>query len=700
MSVQREIPGKAILEAIADDSGVAVVVVDRSGIEISAFNNNSICKLLNPDGEIVEECSAYCGLALAEATEVGGHASFTCHAGLECRATALMLDGKPVAAIAGRSFGRSEDYRRATERAMDGDWQKFAPSDLFENVLLTGSADILEKTIKRIEAEALVLETDDDEPANTPVDDIIAARAETATEQAAAETARAAERINREAVQDEKDATDAASPNVDVVAMRAFLSTILSQDYSSACESFLGLIAENYGFSSLAWLERRDSRLTTVAGYGPLKKRRLNLGMPPDDIRLVEAAKTESPVELTEKAARTDEARTMYLFPVPVGDDIPSALAVLDPIEKEVVKQQIARLCQTIGPQIEILRLRGEVLRRDSLSQAVRKFSDGLKHVDAEDFWLRMTQVASELLQAERGSLLVMNETSGMLEIKAAVGSRTDISHDPMPGSRVARKIFERGKAAVVADVGKTGLPPIPTDRGYKTSSFLSSPISLGGRNIAVISFTDKASGAAFGRSDLDLLDEISPQIAVAIDRAMLKEKAGEFEQLSVTDALTGLLNRRYIEERLIEEVKRSNRHGYPMSFVMLDVDHFKSYNDQFGHPAGDEALKIVGQVLRDTLRGADVAARYGGEEFAILLPQTTSDEAAVIAERLRVNVESAEFPCRDVTVSIGVASGSAELCTTDGLIKAADRALYDAKRNGRNLVRIYAEHETEAMGV
>jgi diguanylate cyclase (GGDEF)-like protein len=128
------------------------------------------------------------------------------------------------------------------------------------------------------------------------------------------------------------------------------------------------------------------------------------------------------------------------------------------------------------------------------------------------------------------------------------------------------------------------------------------------------------------------------------------------------------------------------------MSYLTVDVDHFKSYNDQFGHPAGDEALKLVASIIRDTLRGADVAARVGGEEFSILLPQTTNDEAATIAERLRSNVDTASFPNRKVTVSIGVASCSSELCTTDGIVNASDKALYAAKNTGRNVVRIYDE--------
>ncbi|MEP7036791.1 MAG: GGDEF domain-containing protein, partial [Acidobacteriota bacterium] len=171
-----------------------------------------------------------------------------------------------------------------------------------------------------------------------------------------------------------------------------------------------------------------------------------------------------------------------------------------------------------------------------------------------------------------------------------------------------------------------------------------------------------------------------------------LKHKAGEFEQLSVTDALTGLLNRRYLEERLAEEIKRSNREGFPMSFLMIDVDDFKSYNDKFSHPEGDKALKLVAKLFKDTLRGADVVARYGGEEFSILLPQTTLEEAKTIAERIRKNVEKTKFDMRRVTVSIGIASCSKIICNAQEIISAADKALYRAKSLGRNNVQIFED--------
>ena len=128
------------------------------------------------------------------------------------------------------------------------------------------------------------------------------------------------------------------------------------------------------------------------------------------------------------------------------------------------------------------------------------------------------------------------------------------------------------------------------------------------------------------------------------------------------------------------------------MSLLMLDVDKFKSYNDTFGHLAGDAALRIVANILKENLRGDDVAARYGGEEFAILLPQTSSEEASVIAERIRMQIERTPFPHRHITASIGIAKTTADLNSPDDIIGAADRALYEAKDRGRNNVQLYSD--------
>jgi diguanylate cyclase (GGDEF)-like protein len=377
---------------------------------------------------------------------------------------------------------------------------------------------------------------------------------------------------------------------------------------------------------------------------------------------------------------------------------VQNALVVADGLKDEALKRRIARFCKTVAAQLEILRLREEVKRRSWLAEAVEKFNASLKNPDTEDFWAHLMRISAELMHAERSSLLIFDEKNGSLTVKAAIGATAEriTNKSEKIGERVARIVLNNGKPVVVGDVAKLGLQPAPSDWKYKTKSFISYPFSIGSRRVGILNVTDKADGAAYGESDLELLDAIAPQVAVLLDRAALKSRAGEYEQLSVTDALTGLLNRRYLEERLAEEIKRSNRYGYPMSFMMIDVDHFKSYNDMFGHAEGDKALKLVAQCFRETLRGADIAARYGGEEFSILLPQTTSSEAETIAERVREHIAATEFPNRAITVSIGIASCCLDLNSAHELIVAADSALYGAKRNGRNRVQVYENLQTK----
>jgi diguanylate cyclase (GGDEF)-like protein len=331
------------------------------------------------------------------------------------------------------------------------------------------------------------------------------------------------------------------------------------------------------------------------------------------------------------------------------------------------------------------------VADRERLNRILREFNDQLRKIDEDSFWQSLTSVSAELVQAERASLLVLGPSEKLME-KATIGIRVDLSIAEDIGDRVAKNILEKGKPVLVMDVARAQLPAAPADRRYRSSSFISYPITIGDKAIAVINFTDKVGGEKFERRDLELLDSIAPQIAVAVDRMTLRDKAGEYAQLSITDPLTGLLNRRYIEERLAEEINRSDRSGAPLSFMMIDVDEFKSYNDRYGHPAGDEALEMMGQILRESFRGADVAARYGGEEFSVLLPETSVDEAEAIAERIRRHVEETKFPKRKVTVSIGIATLGGNVNSVKELISAADVALYEAKNAGRNNIKIFNE--------
>ncbi|MBC7901527.1 MAG: sensor domain-containing diguanylate cyclase, partial [Saprospiraceae bacterium] len=478
----------------------------------------------------------------------------------------------------------------------------------------------------------------------------------------------------------------------EISAWRSLFGSLMKLEYRQACSSILDFLSTRYGLSSLIWLERRENNLECLISLGRLTGKAVKVGIAADSERLRAAALSDTPLELRER--KRDEAntgrQTLSLFPVTIGGEIRGAIGVEGDSMDDTTKRNISRFAQTVASQLEILRLRDEVSERDWLSRAVMRFNESLKNIDTEDFWLHVTQISAELLGAERASILIQNEKSNSLRAKAAIGTHIDLVRRERVGDRVASVVLDGGNPVIVSNIERVGMESSPVNWSYKTASFIIYPILIGSRKMGVLNFTDKAGGDEFTQRDLELLRAIAPQIAVAIDRTTLKDKAGEYEQLSVTDTLTGLLNRRYIEERLTEEITRSRRHRFPMSLMMLDVDNFKSYNDSYGHPAGDIALKIVADVLKETLRGADVAARYGGEEFAILLPQTSSEEAAPIAERIRQRIERTEFPKRRVTVSIGIASCSEVIDSPKNLVSAADVALYEAKNHGRNNVQIF----------
>ena len=340
--------------------------------------------------------------------------------------------------------------------------------------------------------------------------------------------------------------------------------------------------------------------------------------------------------------------------------------------------------------------------RRSLFSDSIRRFAEHIDAAEPSQIYEAILTQSTELLQAERGSLWLFDESSNELTIKAARGipvNADEIGSIRM-GEGIAGSVLNAGEPLLgtIDALGRAALP----ERKYKTRSFISYPISIGARKIGLLNVADKRGGGAYDASDLELVDLIAPQIALALERAVWQHRANQFQLMSITDPLTGLHNRRYLEARLSEELNRSKRYDVPMSFMMIDIDDFKLYNDRNGHQAGDRALEITAQCLRSTLRKEDVASRYGGEEFSILLPQTNLNEAGMIADRLRRTIINARFPHGEtqplgsVTVSIGLSSLSPSLNSVEAIIRAADRALYYAKSHGRN--RAYAYHGSDAI--
>ncbi|HOL21492.1 MAG TPA: GGDEF domain-containing protein [bacterium] len=190
-------------------------------------------------------------------------------------------------------------------------------------------------------------------------------------------------------------------------------------------------------------------------------------------------------------------------------------------------------------------------------------------------------------------------------------------------------------------------------------------------------------------------MDIFLRHLNIEIENAILHE---EINKASITDALTGLYNRRYFKKRLEQEFARAKRVGFPISIMISDLDNFKYYVDRYGHPKGDQILSEIGSLIKSTVRESDVACRFGGDEFAYLLPFTSSDEAKILAERIRKNVSKYEFLKGDVekainlTMSIGIATFPEHGQSDEEIISKADQALFASKSAGKNRITIYKE--------
>ncbi len=179
-------------------------------------------------------------------------------------------------------------------------------------------------------------------------------------------------------------------------------------------------------------------------------------------------------------------------------------------------------------------------------------------------------------------------------------------------------------------------------------------------------------------------------------ERSLQRERQS-VHYLSTHDQLTGLYNHRHFKSKLKNEFKRSRRYGNALTLLMIDLDHFKKINDNYGHPTGDRVLKETGQLIRENCRSMDIAGRYGGEEFGLLLPQTDLDGASRTAKRLLNQLRTQDFrkdnnESFSVTCSIGLAEMSESMEDPEDLILYADRALYEAKEKGRNQYRAHRE--------
>lgn len=224
-------------------------------------------------------------------------------------------------------------------------------------------------------------------------------------------------------------------------------------------------------------------------------------------------------------------------------------------------------------------------------------------------------------------------------------------------------------------------------------SAILLSHSVLQSMNILISGLERLSEGELDQRIEWHQKDEFG-RLAIAINRmaGKLAESQQALMEIATLDGLTGVFNRREFNRLLTLEVERSRRSYHPVSMVMVDIDHFKSINDTYGHQSGDDALQWVSSILQQEVRPSDIVARYGGEEFALILPNTPPETAAIVAERIRHTLESEKVPIQEgkmisVTASLGCSTFPNVGDSEELLMKAADNALYQAKESGRNRV-------------
>jgi len=303
-----------------------------------------------------------------------------------------------------------------------------------------------------------------------------------------------------------------------------------------------------------------------------------------------------------------------------------------------------------------------------------------------------------------RMALLLVDEKGEGLRVVAARGFPDESLKGrviPIADGAAGRACFSRNTVLLTEMPASSRFLFYP-DEKRGDGSFITIPLSVGDKSLGVLT-VGHPSGEPFRETEIQFLTSLANQVAVAVDRCRLYSRTKE---LSVRDELTGLYNRRHFQEVVRMEIKRASRFASATSLLMIDVDHFKEFNDTYGHVKGDLMLKELGRLLSEHVREVDTVARWGGEEFVVVLPDTPLTDSVHVAEKLRSLVEEQSVVfctllevSRAITVSIGVSSYPERADSEEALLNSADVALYDAKGRGRNCVSVAGDGPVTAEG-
>jgi diguanylate cyclase (GGDEF)-like protein len=396
-----------------------------------------------------------------------------------------------------------------------------------------------------------------------------------------------------------------------------------------------------------------------------------------------------------------DEVTSIHAFPIMAKDKVVRLLGIFNsPISQEDA-DIISELCKVVAFILRLIELYDSYDKRKKDIDILNVVTTRLNEVkEPEVLYETIVDMSVHLTDAERGSLMLLENGKSYLTIKAAKGINKKLLKEIRIkiGEGVAGKVFGEGVPLMVYDIERDERVLLPRRPSYRTSSFISIPLKIGERAIGVLNISDKIRGEVFSQEDMALLRSFASYASIALERSIYYSLVGHLKELSITDSLTGLFNKRYFEERFFEELQRSERHNLSFSLAMIDIDDFKLFNDTEGHLAGDEVLKNIANIAKESTRVIDIIARFGGEEFAIIMPQTEKDEAFFVAERIRKSIKEQlphtwrSFPKENITITAGVATFPSDGRGMKNLIRNADRALYKGKKEGKDKTVLHME--------
>ncbi len=391
-----------------------------------------------------------------------------------------------------------------------------------------------------------------------------------------------------------------------------------------------------------------------------------------------------------------------YFFPILLNRTLSGILFIANRDISESDRQIITGFCKQTALFIENFQLQQDLYKKLNRFASMSELTRAITPIQNYGTLLQMIlDKSAELLRAEQGSLMMLDQETDALLLEARRGLPQGIPGKIMirRGEGIAGKVAEQGEPILVKNLESDPRIRQKNRQHYKTRSFVSVPLKIADRVIGVLNLSDKTTGEVFDEEDLKLIQSFATQAAVVVERNEFYNKSEELKKLTITDSLTGLLNRRYLLERLKDEVARSERHVHPLSLLMLDLDGFKHCNDTRGHLFGDRTLKTIAEILLSTVRSMDVVARFGGDEFMVILPETGETTAIAIAERIRNNIAIKALLTEDqtdeapyaLTASIGIACYPEHGETVEQLLEHVDNALYRAKNAGKNRIEVYA---------